>query len=630
MSTAEGPPLPKLALNVGVTGHRPKDLTEAHLDTLRERIREVLEFIKEFATNLAGIEYYYTNPRNPVLRVISALAEGADRHVAHQALAVGFELQCPLPFDRIEYAQDFASEGSVLEFNNLLNHEHTTAVLELDGTREREADSYLAAGRIILSQSNVLIAVWNGEIRNKKGGTSQIVIEARQRNLPTVWINSQPPHDVYIRTSDSKWSPWAVGSASLVIGTEALLRPPDNPKTAEEVPTSAEGYFSETQPAKNWGCVWLPFRKFCAERKWTRPTFSIEEFSLSGRQQWQPILQNSALFAEETVERMHARHLFEHYGWADGLAGYYGNLYRSAFVVNYLLSAFAVLFAFLHFACESHETLSRAFTIIEIVLLLSVAFLYYFGRKWDWHQRWIDYRLLAEYVRQLFFLIPIGPGELSSPNIPTHMAAGDPRTTWMHWLYRAVRRDTGLIRAKFDAAYLKSLCSFICSENGIGGQVNYHKANAERLEAMDKRFTKWTKWLFRFAILAALAALLFGHDKIANWLALLPLPALSPTDWLAAGILAGLAGVATVFPAVGASLAGIRSQAEFERVKKRSKVMHQRLEQILARLNPTNNPDHAISSAELSAAVAEAGQLMVDELLDWRIVFEERPLPEPE
>jgi hypothetical protein len=91
-----------------------------------------------------------------------------------------------------------------------------------------------------------------------------------------------------------------------------------------------------------------------------------------------------------------------------------------------------------------------------------------------------------------------------------------------------------------------------------------------------------------------------------------------------------LAGVATVFPAVGASLAGIRSQAEFERVKKRSKVMHQRLEQILARLNPTNNPDHAISSAELSAAVAEAGQLMVDELLDWRIVFEERPLPEPE
>jgi hypothetical protein len=58
--------------------------------------------------------------------------------------------------------------------------------------------------------------------------------------------------------------------------------------------------------------------------------------------------------------------------------------------------------------------------------------------------------------------------------------------------------------------------------------------------------------------------------------------------------------------------------------------MHQRLEQILARLNTSNKPDHAISSAELSAAVAEAGQLMVDELLDWRIVFEERPLPEPE
>jgi hypothetical protein len=31
----------------------------------------------------------------------------------------------------------------------------------------------------------------------------------------------------------------------------------------------------------------------------------------------------------------------------------------------------------------------------------------------------------------------------------------------------------------------------------------------------------------------------------------------------------------------------------------------------------------------LNLIVAETGQLMVDELLDWRIVFKDRPLPEP-
>lgn len=626
MNAAEHPPLPNVALNVGVTGHRPKDLTDANLNTLRERIREVLEFIKEFASNLTGMENYYTNPHRPVLRVVSALAEGADRHVAHQALALEFELQCPLPFEQTEYAKDFVSKGSVLEFNNLLHHERTTAVLELDGAREQEAESYLAAGRMVLSQSDVLIAVWNGEVRNKKGGTSQIVGEARQRNLPTVWINSQAPHNVYVRTSDSEWSPWAVGVASLSIRIEALLRPPGE----EDAATLARGYFSETQPTTNWGCLWLPFRNFCADHRWVLPSFSISNFGQSGREQWKTTLESSALFTEETLERMNGRHLFEHYGWADGLAGYYGSLYRSAFVVNYLLSALAVLFAFLHFAGEHHAIVSRVFTVIEIMLLGSIAFLYNFGRKRGWHQRWIDYRLLAEYVRQLFFLIPIGPGELSSPHVPAIMAAGDPRTTWMHWYYRAVRRDFGLIRAKLSPAYLKSLRSFIASEIGIGGQVTYHKDNAERLDAMDKRFTTWTKWLFRFAILAACAALFLHSENLTKWLRWLQPANSSTSSWLAAVIIAGIAGVATVFPAIGAALAGIRSQGEFERVKKRSKVMHQSLEQISTRLSADPNGDFPISSTELSVIVAEAGQLMVDELLDWRIVFKERPLPEPE
>ncbi len=631
-------------MNIGVTGHRPQDLTGAKLDTLRERIREVLEFLAVFASNLTGVETCYSNPGKPVLRVISALAEGADRHVAQQAIDLNFELQSPLPFDRTVYANDFSSEGSKLEFNDLLHHRRTTAVLELDGSRDRDAESYQAAGRVILGQSDVLLTVWNGEQRNKKGGTSDVVGEAKQRNLPTVWINSEAPHDVYVRTSDSKWSPWAVGSASLIIRLEALLRPPDSSKVDEETPTLAAEYFSETQPVRDWGCLWPPFRNFAAGESWTWPSLSLSNFGQSGRQKWQEVLQDyPAAFSKETVEIVNAASLFEHFGWADGLAGYYGNLYRSAFVTNYMLGALAVLFAFLHFAFKNYDAFDWVFTVIELLALGSIALIYRYGRKGGWHERWVDYRLLAEYLRQMFFLTPLGPGELSSPHIPAHMAAGDPKTTWMYWHYRAVRRDFGMIRAKFTAAHLKSARLFITSERGIGGQVEYHENNSQRSEALDNRFVRWAKDLFYLAVAAAALSLVIPHsEKIAHWLNAIPhsekiahwlwlrLPAWLNPSRLAGGVIALIAGVATVSPAVGAALAGIRSQGEFERVKKRSKAMHHWLAQISKRLAPTPDTEASMSSAALSAIVAEAGQLMVDELLDWRIVFKDRPLPEPE
>ena len=86
---------------------------------------------------------------------------------------------------------------------------------------------------------------------------------------------------------------------------------------------------------------------------------------------------------------------------------------------------------------------------------------------------------------------------------------------------------------------------------------------------------------------------------------------------------------ATAAPAFGAALAGIRTQAEFERVKKRSRATLQTLQRICKELASGDRSGEKISYSALNLIVAEAGQLMVDELLDWRIVFKDRPLPEP-
>lgn len=593
------PPHARFAFRVGVTGHRPKDLTNANLDILNDRIRKVLASLRDFAVSLSQAQSYYTNPGKPIMRVISALAEGADRHVAGQALKLGFELQSPLPFERDEYSKDFQSEDSIREFNALLQHKLTTAVLELDGTRDREAESYEAAGHLVLTQSDVLVAVWNGEMRNKKGGTSEIVVQALRRSIPIVWINSQPPHEAFVSSSGGEFSPWEADNSLLKTRLEASMLAPDTSKE-HALTTTPEEYFAETQPAWNWGCLWLPFRDLLGEGRFRWPLRRLPDFAQSGHQQWDRLMEDSGAFSKQAVELVNRTQLLEHYGWADGLASYYGNLYRSAFVFNYLLGALAVAFAFLHFV-----TNERRFSLAEVVALVLVIGVYWYGKHRRWHGQWIDYRLLAECLRQMVFLIPLGPAEISSPHLPKHMASGDPRTSWMYWHYRAIGRAIGIIGAKFDSKYLERVRSFLASTEAINGQVQYHDTNARCFRALDNSATVVGLLLFSLAGIAAFSSVIEKNTSAA------------------------IAFAATVFPAFGAALAGIRSQGEFERVKKRSEAMHDELKRKVERLEALPTRAASISSAILGTIVAESGQLMLDELLDWRIVFRDRPFEPP-
>jgi hypothetical protein len=622
------PPKPRLALRVGVTGHQPGGLHHAHIDQLQKQIYEVLQALKQFTLDHPRVSTSYRERDEPILRLVSALAEGADRYAAHQAIALGYELQCPLPFVRDQYANDFEKNASVHEYRQLLEHtEATTAILELDGSRDRETESYLAAGRVILSQSDVLLAIWDGQDPRGEGGTAQIVAEAGLRNVLTIRIDSAAPHDIYYRLAGNQWVSSSEAKDWLLDQLRILLNPPRHTKKEkeEELSTTPQDYFSEKQRWLNWGSPWIPFRDLWLFRL-TLPKVFAPEFALSGVDEWIAVLKNSGAFSESAIRLIDSARLCDHYGWANGLAEYYGNLYRSAFAINYLLSALAVFCAFIHYALEQlkWEKTSFGFIFAELVLLGLIAFIYGIGRARRWHERWIDYRLLAEYLRQLFFLIPLGPGELSAPHLPKYMSAGDPKNTWMYWHYLALRREIGIVGGEYSHTYLNSVRSFLNSKDGIRGQIDYHENNADRMEKLDSRFVSLTKTLFGVAILAAIAAMVLQAPLFKDALPAI-LPSWLPVRWASAAI----AFVATASPTLGAALAGIRSQAEFDRVKKRSRAMLHTLQRICKELAARDQSDEKISLAALNLIVAEAGQLMVDELLDWRIVFKDRPLPEP-
>jgi hypothetical protein len=164
-------------LVVGICGHRwvreSKDLLNV-IDKVVEKITQT---------------YSYQN-----LKVLSPLAEGADRIVAKRILSLSnAHLVALLPFPMQEYLDDFSTSESEGEFREL--YDRSDQVIALQSSQVRE-EAYAALGRSLLEHSDILIAIWDGKPANGRGGTAEIVLEARERGLPLAWILHKQPGSI--------------------------------------------------------------------------------------------------------------------------------------------------------------------------------------------------------------------------------------------------------------------------------------------------------------------------------------------------------------------------------------------------------------------------------------------------
>lgn len=161
---------------VAVTGHRPGRLTHEHFEQAAWQAARLLDLLRDAAADqgVAG------------LVLCSALAEGADRRLAHLALERGFALHAVLPFRRANYRRDFMTSASRAEFEALLAR--AERVTELPGRRRDEPQAYRDAGLAMLGQADVLFALWDGAPGAGRGGTADIVDEAWRRHLPVLHL----------------------------------------------------------------------------------------------------------------------------------------------------------------------------------------------------------------------------------------------------------------------------------------------------------------------------------------------------------------------------------------------------------------------------------------------------------
>jgi len=156
---------------IGVTGHRV--LTD--VEKISAGVDEALRRIEEAFPG-------------EMLTVVSPLAEGADRLVTRQVLArPGARLVVPLPLETGNYMAAFESDESKREFLSLLDRAQGVITLPPAPTRD---EAYAAAGRYVLDHCDVLVAIWDGQLAQGRGGTAEVVAQARQRGLPLAWIHT--------------------------------------------------------------------------------------------------------------------------------------------------------------------------------------------------------------------------------------------------------------------------------------------------------------------------------------------------------------------------------------------------------------------------------------------------------
>lgn len=155
-------------LAIGFTGHR-------HLPDeakCRDAIRKVLSDWKAMAP---GVVYG-----------VSSAAAGGDLLFAESCLELGLPIRIFLPSPKEQFRNDF-DNSTWDRAERVLAKALSVDVM---GVSDEAAQRYYECGIETIQQSELLVALWDGDEARGMGGTADMVYFATDQGRPVVWINS--------------------------------------------------------------------------------------------------------------------------------------------------------------------------------------------------------------------------------------------------------------------------------------------------------------------------------------------------------------------------------------------------------------------------------------------------------
>jgi hypothetical protein len=355
---------------VSVTGHR--DIRPQDEAALRREVGNILDGLRE------------RMPSTPLL-VMNGLAEGADQLAAEVALEHGAFLAAVLPMP-LEIYKPTMSAAAQVRLEELRARAALEIVLPPAGTSEEQlrssedarAMSYEALAIFLASEGQALIALWDGKLSDKRGGTSSVVSFVRS-GTPQESAVSEGAHCglvYHVVTPRSSGEPPADALATTTLGCEAQS------KTAK----------GDTAPPENVSAdVTLTLLEQNLER-FNRAALRLPDATQQPR---------SRLLAKDSVVLSDfQRRLETLYGEADAIS-VLANGWRKFFLAMILVVAIVgTLFYGIHGEMlEDHVWLWFSFPLFVIAALV----LHRAARARHIEAQYLDARALAEALRVQFF-----------------------------------------------------------------------------------------------------------------------------------------------------------------------------------------------------------------------------------
>ena len=562
----EPAPPPALGFSVGIVGHRSERIVDPA--GVRAKLEEVLRTIQNALDQIAT-GHLFEGGRHP-LRLVSALADGADRIAAQAALDLGERLEVVLPFAPAEYERDFDEPALLEEFRDLLARAHSAIVL--DGHISGRPLAYEAAGYTLLDNCDLLIAIWDGEPGRGRGGTRELLSEAARRAMPVVVI---PPD----------------GGTAIIRGSVH-----GEPRRFEDVPENPLSILPQLVKAE----VGI-YGDRAEEAEWRKlaempPAPVVHEaypllLKLAGVRPWfRP--RSKAAPAPAADEPPAPSTLATAFHWWDTAATRAAQAFRSAVIVNFSLAALAVVLSAVSVLSGEAKPLFVFAEILTILLLLANAV---HAGKLQWQERWLESRQVAELLRVCGMLRGVGIGrEITDP--------GEGGSNG--WYAGAIARSCPMesVDLTDPEAAAAPLVAEICA------QADWNSATSHRMHLAAHRIERFGEVLFAIVLLAAV-----------GWLALYVTmyETAEQVKYELISITAGL-------PAIATASYGIRVILDFEGNAGRARQIASGLNGLIARWEAGPK-----TSAALQEFARRAADIMLSDVAAWRLLAEGRRLTIP-
>ena len=498
--------------------------------------------------------------------------------------------------------------------------------------RAARALGFRAQSEALRHHADVLLAIWDPAAEGKAGGTGESVAAALRERLPVVAVRIAGAAEARIdvlcqpddlrKAADESSGSWKRDLRNIL--RDILDFPEPAPPRRDRPPPPLSSYhprvvFHAFRNTRHFhapwpGRFWKPFDEF-AKGKLRRREFLGEVV----RAPFTPGVR------KEPAVRVEGPAFQWHYGAAkdraSDMAPAFGDAYRGGILTAYTLGALAVLLALLGGEAHArhwHGLVQLALGAAEFGVLLTLCALWRASSIEDWHEAYTDARILAEALRCMSPLGPLGV-HTPLPKLPPHLSADSPdlpRRRWSVWYFRALVREAPLRLAPEKPDAHAAVLGW------VEGQTAFHKESTKANERIAHGIEHAAVLAFAGVLLAVLL-----HLALVGCECMMPQPESHSTPDARGGILHGL-GIVLFFitvgvPALLAALNGFLAQIEAERLRRRSESM---AEVLAARSRALKAIDCSALGAvacqwRLATEAAGTAALLVNETADWALIY---------